>query len=143
MTTRRDAAADDLNPVAVAEWTRMIRNAPTKNGAETVLRWVIGKANAALDAAYDDLTADAVEAVLSDLRVMRGEYLQAEEVVADLDAIIARHAPTEQALPSGLCGNKEPHDPHVHDSTTLGRFQCRGVEEEPTEQTQHEGSGDR
>lgn len=27
-------------------------------------------------------------------------------------------------LPSGLCGNREDHEPHVHDSASLGRFYC-------------------
>lgn len=26
--------------------------------------------------------------------------------------------------PDGLCGNKEDHDPHLHDSASLGRFWC-------------------
>lgn len=30
----------------------------------------------------------------------------------------------EERLPEGLCGNREDHEPHVHESATLGRFWC-------------------
>jgi hypothetical protein len=26
--------------------------------------------------------------------------------------------------PTGLCGNREDHDPHMHESTSLGVFWC-------------------
>jgi hypothetical protein len=28
------------------------------------------------------------------------------------------------SIPRGLCGNRREHDPHMHDSTSLGRFFC-------------------
>lgn len=51
----------------------------------------------------------------------KGVYATAEEVLQMLqgDANV-----TEESLPEGLCGNREDHAPHVHDSTSLGRFFC-------------------
>lgn len=30
----------------------------------------------------------------------------------------------ERRLPEGLCGDRSNHEPHEHDSPTLGRFWC-------------------
>lgn len=51
----------------------------------------------------------------------KGVYATAEEVLHMLqgDANV-----TEEPLPEGLCGNREDHGPHVHNSTSLGRFWC-------------------
>ena len=38
----------------------------------------------------------------------------------------------------GLCGDKNPHKAHFHDSRTLGHYWCKGVEERPDrEDAQH------
>jgi hypothetical protein len=33
-------------------------------------------------------------------------------------------------LPCGLCANREDHEPHVHNSLTLGRFRCTADQSE-------------
>lgn len=30
----------------------------------------------------------------------------------------------ESVYPHGLCGNRQDHEPHVHDSPSLGTFWC-------------------
>lgn len=30
----------------------------------------------------------------------------------------------QRSLPHGLCGNRDDHEPHVHESATLGTFWC-------------------
>ena len=45
------------------------------------------------------------------------------------NAAIACEPTKTDAIPSGLCGAKDPHPPHLHESTSMGHFLCRGVEE--------------
>jgi len=44
--------------------------------------------------------------------------------MSDLGEWFVRLLASAEALPMGLCGNRESHEPHVHDSASLGRFWC-------------------
>lgn len=49
-------------------------------------------------------------------------YQTAADVLAKLrdPANVTEVEPT----PEGLCGNRQDHEPHVHESESLGRFRC-------------------
>lgn len=39
-------------------------------------------------------------------------------------AVLASVREPRQPIPVGLCGNREDHEPHFHESTGLGPFYC-------------------
>lgn len=52
----------------------------------------------------------------------KGVYATAKDV---LDKIRDPANVTEvEPTPEGLCGNRQDHEPHVHESESLGRFYC-------------------
>lgn len=52
----------------------------------------------------------------------RGEFLLS--VLEAVSEIAFDEIESDEKLPIGLCGNREDHDPHRHESESLGVFWC-------------------
>lgn len=74
--------------------------------------------------------ATIVDGLIDTVREARAERLAAPERERQLRE--AREAMEREArgehLPQGLCGNRDPHEAHVYDSTSLGTFWCTADE---------------
>lgn len=82
---------------------------------------------------YDDLPpVEAVKKAWSTPGSFPGAHEHAKRVVQDsmpllfraIERLVAAEIRPSFAVPVGLCGNKEDHDPHIHESRSLGTYFC-------------------